>query len=125
MELILHLITCDAGEDGMPDVSRTEIGRRMFQLQKEKAAEQVIEKIRQNLGSEWKTLSTADVHLLERLLQAAWVNTDKVAWEKIRFNMCSKEDVERILLVARGIDLEKTSQHAVAEEVGKVLVTIG
>ncbi len=108
----------------MPDVSRTEIGRRMFQLQKEKAVEQVIEKIRQNLGSEWKTFSTADVHLLERLLQAAWINMDKVAWEKIRFNMCSKGDVERILLVARGKDLEKTSQHAVAEEVGKVLVTI-
>jgi len=66
----------------MPDVSRTDIGRRMFQLQKEKAVEQVIEKIRQNIGSEWKTLPTADVHLLERLLQAAWVNTDKVAWER-------------------------------------------
>ena len=109
----------------MPDVSRTEIGRRMFQLQKEKAVEQVIEKIRQNLGSEWKTLSTADVHLLERLLQAAWVNTDKAAWEKIRFNTCSKEDVQRILSIARGIDLEKTSPHTVAEEIGKVLVTIG
>ena len=109
----------------MPDVSRTEIGRRMFQLQKEKAVEQVIEKIRQNIGSEWKTLSTADVHLLERLLQAAWVNTDKVAWEKIRFNMCSKEDVQRILSVASGMDLEKTSQHAVAEELEKVLATLG
>ena len=109
----------------MPDVSRTEIGRRMFQLQKEKAVEQVIEKIRQNIGSEWKTLLTADVHLLERLLEAAWVNTDKAAWEKIRFATCSKEDVQRVLSVARGIDLEKASQHAVAEEVEKVLVTIG
>ena len=109
----------------MPDVSRTEIGRRMFQLQKEKAVEKVIEKIRQNIGSEWKTLLTADVHLLERLLEAAWVNTDKAAWEKIRFATCSKEDVQRILSVARSIDLEKTSQHAVAEEVEKVLVTIG
>jgi len=109
----------------MPDVSRTDIGRRMFQLQKEKAVEQVIEKIRQNIGSEWKTLSTADVHLLERLLQAAWVNTDKVAWEKIRFNTCSKEDVQRILSVASGIDLEKTSQHEVAEELEKVLATVG
>ena len=109
----------------MPDVSRTEIGRRMFQLQKEKAVEQVIEKIRQNPGSEWKTLSTADVHLVERLLQAAWVNTDKAAWEKIRFNTCSQDDVQRILSVGRGIDLEKTSQHAVAEEVEKVLLTIG
>ena len=125
MGLIHHSHIRGEGEDGMPDVSRTEIGRRMFQLQKEKAVEQVIEKIRQNLGSEWKTLSTADVHLLERLLQAAWVNTDKVAWEKIRFNKCSKEDVQRILSVAGGIDLEKTSQHTVAEEVGKVLVTIG
>ena len=109
----------------MPDVSRTEIGRRMFQLQKKKAVEKVIEKIRQNIGSEWKTLLTADVHLLERLLEAAWVNTDKAAWEKIRFATCSKEDVQRILSVARGIDLEKASQHAVAEEVEKVLVTIG
>jgi hypothetical protein len=125
MGLILHPSICGEGEDGMPDVSRTEIGRRMFQLQKEKAVEQVIEKIRQNIGSEWKTLSTADVHLLERLLQAAWVNTDKAAWEKLRFNKCSKEDVQRILSVARGIDLEKTSQHAVAEDLEKVLLTIG
>ena len=109
----------------MPDVSRTEIGRRMFQLQKEKAVEKVIEKIRQNIGSEWKTFSEKDVHLLERLLEAAWVNMEKAAWEKIRFNKCSKEDVQRILSVARGIDIEKTSQHAVAEEVEKVLVTVG
>ena len=125
MGLILHQSICGEGEDGMPDVSRTDIGRRMFQLQKEKAVEQVIEKIRQNLRSEWKTLSTADVHLLERLLQAAWVNTDKVAWEKIRFNTCSKEDVQRILSVASGIDLEKTSQHEVAEELEKVLASVG
>ena len=109
----------------MPDVSRTEIGRRMFQLQKEKAVEKVIEKIRQKIGSEWKSFSERDVHLLERLLEAAWVNTDKTAWEKIRFATCSKEDVQRVLSVARGIDLEKVSQHAVAEEVEKVLVTIG
>jgi hypothetical protein len=48
-----------------------------------------------------------------------------VAWEKIPFGKCSKEDVQRILSVARGIDLEKTSQHELAEELGKVLVTIG
>jgi hypothetical protein len=109
----------------MPDVSRTEIGRRMFQIQKQKIVEQVIEKIRMNLGSEWKSFSEKDVHLLERLLEAAWVNTDKAAWEKIRFNTCSQEDVQRILSVGRGIDLEKTSQHEVAEEVEKVLLTIG
>ncbi len=109
----------------MPDVSRTEIGRRMFQIHKEKIIEQIVEKIRLNIGSGWKSFTEKDVHLLERLLEAAWVSFDKAAWEKIRFNTCSQEDVRRILSVGRSIDLEKTSQHEVAEELKKVLVTIG
>jgi hypothetical protein len=125
MGLILHQSICGEGEYGMPDVSRTEIGRRMFQMHKEKMVEQAIEKIRLNIGSEWKSFSEKDVHLLERLLEAAWINIDKAAWEKIPFGKCSQEDVRRILSVGRDIDLEKTSQHEVAEELKKVLMTIG
>jgi len=40
----------------MPDVSRTEIGRRLFSLQKEKSIEQALEKIRKNLGEEMEGL---------------------------------------------------------------------
>jgi len=109
----------------MPDVSKTEIGRRMFQLQKEKAVEKVVEKIRQNTGAGWKTLSEADVHLLERLLQAVWVTIEQVKWTKIRFDRMSVDDVKRVLSIGKSLDLEKLSQRTVSDALEKVLLSVG
>ena len=106
----------------MPDVSRTEIGRRMYQVHKEKTVEKAVEKMRASAGQDWKLFTQDDVHLLERLLGAAWSAMDQKQWEKIPFAKMNREDVRKILDVARYIDIEKTPWREIADSLEKVLL---
>ena len=108
----------------MPDVTKTEIGRRMYPLHKEKSVEKIIEKMRNNVGPDWKSFTGDEIHLLERLLSAAWANAEQSKWDKIPFSRISKDDVRRILDVGKYIDLDKTPQHTVVAEVEKVLFAV-
>ena len=106
----------------MPDLSKTDIGRRMYQLHKEKGVEQVTEKIRESLGADWKTIPDADIRMLERLLGEAWVSFDNMLWEKIPFGRMNKEDVEHIIDIGRFLDLDKAPKTQVLAELEKVLL---
>jgi len=108
----------------MPDVSKTEIGRRMFQLHKGKNVEKAIEKLRHNIGPEWKAFSQDDIHLLEWLLGAAWVSMDTKKWDRIPFDSMNKEDVTRLIEIGKFTDLTRASQQSVVEGLEKLLLTI-
>ena len=65
----------------MPDVSDQERGRRFFQLQKEKHAEEALEKVRKSLGDGWKVFTLEDIKILRAMFGEAWVFTDRKLWE--------------------------------------------
>ncbi|MBN2279713.1 MAG: hypothetical protein JXQ65_03955 [Candidatus Marinimicrobia bacterium] len=106
----------------MPDITKTDIGRRMYQLHKEKGVEKATEKIRESLGADWKIIPDADIRLLEQLLGVAWVSFDTRLWEKIPFGQMRREDVERILDTGRFLDLDTAPKTQVLEELERVLL---
>ncbi|PKL65683.1 MAG: hypothetical protein CVV32_00315 [Methanomicrobiales archaeon HGW-Methanomicrobiales-3] len=106
----------------MPDITKTDIGRRMYQLHKEKGVEKATEKIRESLGAEWKTVPDADIRLLEQLLGVAWVSFDSKIWEKIPFGRMNREDVERILDTGRFLNLDTAPKTQVLEQLERVLL---
>jgi hypothetical protein len=50
---------------------------------------------------------------------------EQSAWEKIDFSRVSKDDIRRILDVGKYMDLDKTPQHTIVEEIGKILLAPG
>jgi flagellar biosynthesis GTPase FlhF len=105
----------------MPDISDQERGRRFFQLQKEKHAEEALEKVRKNLGDGWKVFTLQDVKTLRAMLGEAWVFTDRKAWGGYSFARLSRDDMDEILRIGRSMERrEKTGQDA-AREVGALL----
>ena len=107
----------------MADITRTDIGRRMYQLHKEKGVEKAVEKIRESMGPEWKTLSDAEIRMLDRLLGEAWVNFDRTVWEKVPFGRMTKADVEQVLNIGKFIDLEKAPRTEIIRALERVLVS--
>ncbi len=87
----------------MPDVSRTEIGRRIFILNKEKHAEAAVEKIRRRCGADWGSVSMEEISLLRELLGEAWVYTERSVWDKIAFSNISMGDLYQIVGIGRNI----------------------
>ncbi len=93
----------------MPDVSRAEIGRRIFILNKEKHAEAAIEKMRRNLGPEWNSFSMEEITLLRRFLGEAWVYTERSVWDEIAFSEVTVGDLSQIVGIGREIQENKVS----------------
>jgi len=105
----------------MPDVSRTEIGRRLFSLQKEKSIEQALEKIRKNLGEEWRDFSAEEIELLKQALGDAWVFIERDVWEKIAFSRLSKRDAMDLIAIGRESQAKEIDQRVAVEKALRVL----
>jgi hypothetical protein len=102
----------------MPEVSRTEIGRRIYRLHQEKSVEEAVEKIRQKLGAEWKTFTKDEIHSLNFILGETWVFLEREVWEKIAFTKLSFDDIKTITrLGRRGIDGDITQKSAVEQTI--------
>ncbi|MCQ8894530.1 MAG: hypothetical protein NQU46_07890 [Methanolinea sp.] len=105
----------------MPDVSRTEIGRRLFSLQKEKNIEQALEKIRKSLGDEWKEFSQEEIELLKHALGDAWVIIERDAWEKISFSRLTRRDLLDLVAIGRESRAKEIDQRAAVEKTSRIL----
>ncbi|MDI6719756.1 MAG: hypothetical protein QMD46_09115 [Methanomicrobiales archaeon] len=106
----------------MPEVTSDEIGRRKFQIQKEKAVEVAVEKMRQNLGSAWRFLSASDVDALKYVLGEAWVSIERSTWEKYAFARLTERDVRSLAETGKNLRNRQIGEHAALEEVREILL---
>lgn len=108
----------------MPDVSRTEIGRRIFSLQKEKNVELAIEKIRQHLGSEWAGFSQDDLKVLKYMLGEVWVYLERDLWEKITFSSITRIELLDVISLGRKSRTKEMNERNAVEGVTAILLPV-
>ncbi len=100
----------------MPEVSRTEIGRRIYRLHQEKSVEEAIEKIRQKMGTDWKNFTKEDIHSLNFILGETWVFVERDVWEKIAFTKLSFDDVRNLIRIGNGAFGEDINHKSSVEQ---------
>lgn len=105
----------------MPDVSDQERGRRVFQIQKEKHAEEALEKVRKSLGDGWKRFSLSDVRTLRFILGETWVFIDRKVWGGFSFARLSRDDLDEILGIGKAVERKEKTEHEASGEVAAVL----
>lgn len=93
--------TRQGGDWDMPEVSKTEIGRRFFKMQKEKHVEKAIEKIRQAQGSEWILYTQSDIEALKQVLGDVWTFMDRDSWDQISFTRLSGIELRELIRFGR------------------------
>ncbi|OPX66211.1 MAG: hypothetical protein A4E37_02162 [Methanoregulaceae archaeon PtaB.Bin056] len=101
----------------MPEVTDDERGRRMFKIHQEMAVEKAIEKIRLNLGADWKIYSAHDIELLKYILGECWGSLDRRKWEQVTFTRLSKDAVDAIIRVAKEVKREERLESDAIQEV--------
>jgi hypothetical protein len=103
------------------DVSREEIGQRLYRVTKEKSAENACEKIRMHLGVQWNELDRSEVDTLKVVLEDAWTCCDGSTWEWIEFHNLSYDDVRRLLNTRRWSGDDLISLQRNRDEVLRIL----
>jgi hypothetical protein len=108
----------------MPEVTSDERGRRVFQIHKEKAAENAIEKIRKSMGLDWKVFTSTDVEALKYILEETWVSLDRDSWEKCAFSRLKRSELESIIRVGKKVKRREMREDQGIEEVSLILSTM-
>lgn len=99
----------------MSEISKTEIGRRFFKMQKEKQVEKAIEKIRQAQGSEWALYTLSDIEALKQVLGEVWIFMERDSWEGIAFTKLTGIDIRELIRFGRDVNDSVISGRTAAE----------
>jgi hypothetical protein len=105
----------------MPDVTNDERGRRIFQIRKERAVENAVAKIRQNLGSDWDAFSQQDIQILHSILGEAWVSIERSVWEQCAFTRLTRKDLENIIRIGYEVKSKNIREETAIDEICRIL----
>ncbi|HMA05693.1 MAG TPA: hypothetical protein VKO45_07175 [Methanomicrobiales archaeon] len=108
----------------MPEVTSDERGRRVFQIHKEKAAEDAIGKIRKSLSIDWTVFNSTDVEALRYILEETWVSLDRDSWEKCAFSRLKRSQVDSIIRIGKQVKRRELREDRGIEEVSRILSTM-
>jgi hypothetical protein len=87
----------------MSRTSDEELGRRRFQLVKEHAVEDAVEKIRRAPAAEWQSFHTPDYLLLREILGEIWICIEHGRWEQYSFSTLTRQDIIDLLALGAGM----------------------
>jgi len=105
----------------MAEVSRTEIGRRMYSLQKEKNVERVIEKVRKQLGSDWARISQEDQDVLKYMIGEVWVYRERDFWERVQYSRLTVKAILDIVSIGRKLISHESDPRKAVEDASEIL----
>jgi hypothetical protein len=108
----------------MPEVTSDERGRRVFQIHKEKAAEDAIGKIRKSLSRDWEVFNSTDVEALKYILEETWVSLDRDSWEKCAFSRMKQSQVDSIIRIGKQVKRREMREDQGIEAVSRILSTM-
>ena len=105
----------------MPEVTDDEVGRRIFQLNKERHVEQSIEKVRRSLGETWKNFSPDEIDLLKYIFGEAWVAMERREWAATSFTRLTKDEVKEIIEIGRKVKKKEMLENDGVKDVSRIL----
>jgi hypothetical protein len=89
-----------------------DLGRRRFQIQKEKAVEEAYEKIRRSFGEDWQIFPAEDCAVLRNVLGEIWISVERDRWKNYCFSTLSYKDILSLIAIAK----EGLSQKSISSE---------
>ncbi len=107
----------------MPEVKDEEVGRRLFQIHKEKAVEIAIEKMRRKMPSEWTSFASSDIDILKHMLGEVWVCITRAEWEAISFTKLTKKDLLDIIHTAKQVISKEKAEKIAIDEICDTLIS--
>jgi hypothetical protein len=105
----------------MPEVTDDEVGRRIFQLNRERHVEESIEKVRRSLGEAWKMFSPDDINLLKYMLGETWVAMERRDWNACSFTMLAQKDVKEIIEIGKRVKQGEILENTGIGEASQIL----
>jgi hypothetical protein len=108
----------------MPDVTKAEVGRRLYHVHREKRVEHGIKLMQQNLGPAWKSLKEDEIQVLGHLLQCTWNTIDQKSWDAIPLGTITMDTVQKILSYGEGVRPGHNPSPEAVAGIKKILLSL-
>jgi hypothetical protein len=97
------------------------LGRRLFQVQKEKAVEDALEKIRRTMGPDWGSFSSTDCAVIKETLGEIWTSIDRPRWATYCFSKLSKNDISSLITIGKVVKAKPPLTNDVLKMLDNIL----
>lgn len=77
-------------------VNDEDLGIRLHEVNRQRAVDRAVERLRQGLKADWEYLTTDDVGNLRWLLGELWSTTDREGWDSLHFSKLEIEQARRL-----------------------------
>lgn len=84
------------------------LGRRRYLLERDKAVEESLEKVRRAPDSRWETFTPEERTMLRSVITEVWESCERGRWKQFCFSTLNKADILR--LITLGDDI-RTRHH--------------
>jgi len=105
----------------MSHSSDSDLGRRIFVVQKEKAVEEALDKIRRRVGDDWGLISPTDGDVLKETLGEIWTAIDRPRWSTYRFSKLTLVDIHSLVETGKELRTKRYMTDAMLQSLDRIL----
>ena len=105
----------------MYDTTDDTLGRRLFQVQKEKAVEDAIAKIRHRVGTGWNSIPASDSEILKDILGEVWTSIHRHRWGTYSFSKLSIDDINSLISIGKAVRANPPLTNDVLKSLDNIL----
>ena len=105
----------------MPRSNDSDLGRRIFVVQKEKAVEDALDKIRRRVGADWCSVSPTDCDVLKETLGEIWTAIERPRWSTYRFSKLTLADIHSLVASGKEIRTKRYMTDAMLQSLDQIL----
>ena len=107
-----------------PEMTNEALGMRMHEVNRQRAVERAVERLRHGLKADWHYLSQDDITNLRWLFGELWATLTHAEWDEMHFSKVSFEATRRLVSIADRLRRHGTRRVASLED-AHALVTLG
>jgi hypothetical protein len=105
----------------MPHSNDSDLGRRIFVVQKEKAVEDALDKIRRRVGADWCSVTPTDCDVLKETLGEIWTAIDRSRWRTYRFSKLTLVDIHSLVAAGKEFRTKRYMTDAMLQSLDRIL----
>lgn len=106
------------------DVEEEKVGSRSFEVQRSRAVEMALARLRHGVEEHWELLLPEEIKALEWMLRETWAVVGTQAWKQIGFSRADPALVEEIIAVAEKALAGEELQLLAVRRVRNLLATL-
>lgn len=99
------------------------LGIRLYEVNRQRAVDRAVERMRYALGADWHYLTTDDHATLRWIVGELWSTTARSDWDTFRFSKLDHAGVRRLVGIGDRLHRHNTGRAAALENAAEVVRT--